>query len=123
MRIYKSRQNLEVRVEEDGGAFISSLEGAIEAATVVKFRQILDDHCNGSDARIILDCSGLTYMNSASMGLLNKYHRLCEENGGYLAICKVPPKILQLIKLLGLDSMLHLHGNKKDARDAIANMS
>ena len=119
MRCYRSRQWLDVRVEEEGGISVVTLEGAIESATVMRFQSVLDDLCTGPAAKILLDCAGLTYVNSAALGLLVKYHGLCEESGGHLAICRLPSKTHQLVKLMGLDAMLHIYHHRSDGRTAV----
>jgi len=119
MRVQRSRQHLDVQVEKEENFSVVALEGAIEAATVKKFRSAFDDLCREPGSRIILDCGELTYMNSASLGMLNRFHRSCEEGGGLLAICRLPPKIHGLIKLLGLESKLRIFDTRREARAAM----
>ena len=114
-----ARQQLDIGVQEEGEITIVTLRGGVDAFTVQHFQRTLDELASIAGVTVVLDCRNLSYMNSASFALLNKYHRICEDNQGYFAICGLQYKIGKLIELLGLHTTLHIYERRKNALDAI----
>lgn len=97
---------LEVRHETFDGVQVVRLSGSLDAESAGAFQKAVEPLCSQPGARVVLDCANLDYINSASLGLLNKYSHLCGKSGGALAVCGLTPRILEVVKLLGLDASL-----------------
>src|SRR5580704_13310567 len=55
---------------------------------------------------MILDLTGVPYMDSAGMGLVVNYHVHCQNKGGQLVTAGVSPRILELFKMTKVDAVL-----------------
>jgi len=110
---------LTVRAEDQNGFTLISVEGAVDTSNVEEFRSLIMPRCETPNSRIILDCGGISYMNSRSFALLYRFHHTCESNGGIFLVCCVPLKIEHIIKLLGLNAMLKVLPSLEDAIDTL----
>ena len=66
-------------------------------------------------ARVLLDCTGLTYMNSKALGLVSSYHRTLLAAMGQLALCSLNRKLVKTMDLLGLGQMLKIYDTREEA--------
>lgn len=72
---------------------------------------------DGYARKILFDLSQVTYIDSSCVGWLVKCHKQSRDAGGTLILHSVPPSILAILKLLHLETLLHL---VEDARSAEA---
>ncbi len=113
------QRTLDVGQQEIDGVTIVTLGGIIDADSVHAFSNALEPLCGRRGARLVLDCGHLEYINSRSLGLLNKYHSQCERNGGRMAFARIPKKIADILKLLGLASALTIRDSVREAVEAV----
>ena len=113
------RRQLDIQVEQVGNVSVVSLSGAIDPTNVEDFKSTLRPLCAKDGNSVLLDCGSLSYVNSASIGLLSNYHRICATNNGELALCCVWDKIQNILRLLGLDCVLKIHQSREDALEAM----
>lgn len=71
-----------------------------------------------SRQRIVLGCSGLEYINSASLGFLIGCARRARERGGDVKLAALTPKIASVVELLGFDRILQTFPNAEAAKAA-----
>ncbi|OQA25355.1 MAG: STAS domain protein [Verrucomicrobia bacterium ADurb.Bin345] len=105
---------LELKTESVGDVDIVQLGGALDTANSDVFTKALQPRA-AKGARVVVDCMGLTYVNSMCFALFNKYSKECESNGGKVVFCQVPQKIGQIIHLLGLHNTLHIATTREQA--------
>lgn len=98
---------LEVKRDKSGNVEIVFLSGALDTANADIFVHHMQPLCE-KGAHVVVDCAGLSYVNSMCFALLNKFSRECGGHGGRLVFCRIPPKIKQVMKLLGLEQSLAL---------------
>ena len=55
--------------------------------------------------RLILDFSGVTFMDSSGIGLIMGRWRLMQEQGGHLLVQGVPRSLRKVMKVSGLDKL------------------
>lgn len=119
-----SRADLEVFVSDHAdGTTVVTLAGPVDSMTVEPFRQKLQAACSRPGARIILDCSRLSYLNSRAIGLLNAYRRQLIFTRGALVICGLNPKLVRTLDLLGLGQAMPMYPDRDAAVSAMASMS
>ena len=106
---------LKIEAVRQDGVDIFAPEGAIDMSTIDEFERKLRPACTAPQARVIVDCTRLTYLNSSSLGLFYKFFNTCRNHSGAFALCAVSDKIREIIKLLGLDKVLVLYGTREEA--------
>jgi len=105
---------LDIKTSKDGEIDVVNLGGALDTANVDVFNKTMQPLCE-KGARIVVDCAGLTYVNSTCFALFNKYSKMCSSAGGRMVFCRLPSKIMDIIKLLGLDNTLAISKTHEDA--------
>lgn len=60
--------------------------------------------CDGGD--VALDCSGLTFVDAAGLGVLVRTQRACEDRGAKFVLLEPPRCLTRLLCITGLDEVL-----------------
>ena len=113
------KQGLDILEVEEGDVRIVSLSGAVDSSSAMILRSKVGPMCMEQGARIVLDCSGLTYLNSMCMGQFAAFDKSCTQCGGKLVLCGLEGTILDVMKLLKLDKILTLCDSQEDALVAV----
>ena len=93
---------LEVTNEE----ITAYLSGEIDHHSAVELRRRIDESVlSGTPERLILDFSGVTFMDSSGIGLIMGRWRLMQEQGGHLLVQGVPGSLRKVMKVSGLDKL------------------
>lgn len=106
---------LKIFSEMVGNVHVVTVNGPVDSATFEQFRCTLDPIAMKAGAYVLLDCEGLTYINSRGLGLLAKYHRSCFGHLGWFALCNVNRKLVRTMDLLGLGSVLKFYNSREEA--------
>jgi anti-sigma B factor antagonist len=114
------KRELKIETDYQDGIAIVTLHGGVDASNSEDFKRTLDPLCKDNSTSVILDCSNLSYVSSTSLGLLFHYHRACEASQHQLVLCAVWEKIHNIIRLLGLDSVLKICGSREEALEYLA---
>lgn len=78
------------------------LTGELDMAGVPLLRAALADTKND----IVVDCSGLTFIDCAGLNGLVTAQQACEADGARLALMAPPPCLMRLLELVGLEGRL-----------------
>ena len=107
---------LSLQSEEDGIVRLHS-EGEIRLGDSLRERssveEILGPDCYAR--RIVLDLRNTSYIDSAGVGWLVKFHKLCQQFGGVLVLHSLPPAILAILRLLHMERFLHIVDDERAA--------
>ncbi len=95
-------------VEQDGEVYatIISAIGYIDPSTIDPFEKALNDVFESKGGHMLLDLSGLEYINSRAMGLLTSYNTTLQDKGKKLVLTSVNKNVSQLLSLLGILEMV-----------------
>ena len=64
----------------------------------------------GQPQNLMVDLRGVTFIDSMGLAMLLRIHRLCEANGGSLALAAPSDNVRKLLRLSQLDSVLTVLG-------------
>jgi anti-sigma B factor antagonist len=94
-------------LEEDGevGERVVRLRGELDVATAPEFERVLL-RLRPPDQRVVLDLSELRFMDSTGLRILLQARRGASEGGWQLALRNVPPNVLRLLKLSGVEEAI-----------------
>jgi anti-anti-sigma factor len=108
---------LSLRSEEEGILRLQN-EGEIRLGDQLRERSSVEDVL-GADCysrKILLDLSNTSYLDSAGVGWLVKFHKLCQQFGGVLVLHSLPPAIMAILRLLHMERFLHIVDDERAAR-------
>jgi anti-sigma B factor antagonist len=97
------------------GVVVVRPTGDLDAYTAPELRSRLQG-VTGTDTRIVVvDLSGVTFIDSAGLGALVGAHRRMREAGGVLRIVQPPPLVGRAFELTGLNEVLDLCEDREQA--------
>jgi anti-anti-sigma factor len=67
--------------------------------------------------RLVLGLEGADYLDSRGVGWLLKCHRRFRQAGGVIVVHSIPTIILDVLKVLHMDEVLHLSPDENCARE------
>lgn len=113
-------QRFSVDFEEQDGVKIACVNGPVDGAHIDAFSGSVGAVCRNAGNRVILDLSGMNYINSRGMGLLIEFSRQASLAGGRLMLCSPRPAVRRNIELLRLDAVLEIFNTRAEALSAMA---
>lgn len=70
------------------------------------------------NSKIVLDLRGISYIDSTGFGMLLSILRHCKNNNSALKLCNISPEVMELIKLLQLQSIFDI---RVDVNECVKN--
>jgi anti-anti-sigma factor len=64
----------------------------------------------------LLSLEKTSYIDSTAVGWIIRCHKHCKEAGGKLVLHSISPSVLQLLRLLRMQDLLHIAENDAAAR-------
>ncbi|MBX3384787.1 MAG: STAS domain-containing protein [Phycisphaeraceae bacterium] len=74
---------------------------------ILSLSHFLDDPA-AEPSHVVLNFSGVTYLNSTNLGQLLKVRRQLGERGRTMIICSVCDEVMSIIRVTGLDKLLRV---------------
>lgn len=109
-----------VQRSEQGEVVVLALEGYLDAHTAPQFEKaIQDEHLAGRN-KIAVDCSGLTYISSAGLGVFMSFIEEIREAGGDIKLAGIVPKVYQVFEVLGFPALFDIVADVPAALDHFA---
>ncbi|HEX8473229.1 MAG TPA: STAS domain-containing protein [Pyrinomonadaceae bacterium] len=87
---------------------VIGVEGYLDAHTAPEFEKAIQSEIDAGHLRIIADCSKLTYISSAGLGVFMSFIEEVREQGGDIKICSLSPKVKQVFEILGFQALYDL---------------
>ena len=108
---------LRLRSEEAAGVCRIRAEGEIRSVEEPRDPHLIEELLGPSCYRrkILLDLEEAAHIDSSGVSWLVHFHRRCRSAGGMLVLHSVPPAILAVLRLLGMDQQFHLAADERAA--------
>lgn len=87
-----------------GGSVVLEVAGDVDLAVHSRFEADLDQSWNGS-ADLVIDCSGVTFMDSMGLRVLVRTRQRACEGGGGFALAAPSQPVLRVLDLAGIRSL------------------
>ncbi len=97
----------------EGGGSLVTAAGELDLATVPD----LEDTLERADpaGRLVLDLSGLTFLDSSALRLLIATIRRVDEAGGSISLVAPEPGVARVLEIAAIDKMVAVHTSLDDA--------
>ena len=103
--------------ETPDGFVICRPVGELDAFTVSQFRQALSELA--SSPRLVIDMSGIPFVDSAGLGALIGGIRRTRELGGDVAVACDRPTLVRLLRTTGFDRIVSVTDTVEQAKAAL----
>ena len=108
---------LDIQTEQADGYTICRPVGELVAFTVSQFRQALAEMA--SNPRLLIDMSGVPFVDSAGLGALIGGIRRARELGGDVAVACNRPTLTRLLRTTGFDRIVTVAETVEEAAAAL----
>jgi anti-anti-sigma factor len=98
-----SIQNLTVktRLHDTTDELVIILEGSVESFNAEDFKTLLRKITDGGPARLVFDCTGLTYVSSIGIGVFMDLLSTVKKKNGTVVFAAVPESVARIFDNLG----------------------
>ena len=104
--------------EQAGDTTVLSVEGDLDLSSAPRLKWALADSQSQGPKHLIVDLSGVAFIDSTALGVLVGAQRAMDE-GLHLAIVCAEENVLRIFELTGLDGMFEILPNIDDALEFV----
>jgi anti-anti-sigma factor len=97
---------LSIMCSETDGIRVVALHGEIDHDVRDALSEALLPRDGAAPLRIVMDLSGVTFMDSSGINVLVAAHRTAGDTEGWLRISGAQEPVLRVIELVGLDALI-----------------
>ncbi len=115
--------NFQIERSDDSGIRILALDGYLDAHTAPQFENAIHDEMQAGHQRLIVDCSRLTYISSAGLGVFMSFIEELREVGGDIKLAAITPKGFQVFEVLGFPALFDILDTRQAAVATFAEKS
>jgi anti-sigma B factor antagonist len=108
--------DLDITIRGDGTERTVHLEGTCDLASAPQLREKLTELRPPAVKDLIVDVSGLEFIDSTGLGLLLGAMRRLRESGGSLSIAGATGGVLRVLEITDLDKVIPLFPDIESAR-------
>ncbi len=101
---------------DDVGVVI--LEGEIDIYSAPEFKEVLVNGIEGGAKRVIVDLSGVTFIDSTALGVLVSGAKRVRPRNGNLDIVCTDENIIRIFEITGLDRIFGIFSSRGEALKA-----
>lgn len=105
---------------EHGDIVVLALDGYLDAHTAPQFEKAIQDEHTAGRNKMIADCSGLTYISSAGLGVFMSFIEEIREAGGDVKLAGIVPKVYQVFEVLGFPALFDIVDTVETAQQHFA---
>ena len=104
-------------LEEDH--YIITIDGDIDASSSIHLDEAMNEALQGGHSKILIDCSKLSYISSAGLGVFMSYLEELKTRNIQMVLYGLSEKVENVFKVLGLDQLLNIQPGKDQAKQII----
>jgi len=109
-----------VERKTDGDLTIVSIKGFVDAHTAPQFEEAVQEEIDNGRFRLVVECSEMTYISSAGLGVFMGFVEEARENEGDIKIVGVTDKVRQVFDLLGFGAIFQIVDDLTTAKQQFA---
>ena len=109
---------LEISVTAGPAHTLVAVAGECDLHTGRQLRDVLTSEVSRGVRRLILDLSGLSFMDSTGMQVLLSVRAVLTVRGGVLALVCPQPVVARILELTGADRVIPVYDTLQDAQTA-----
>jgi anti-sigma B factor antagonist len=102
-----------LNIEKINDALVISLqtENKLNVAVSQKFKVEIAKLIDQPGMKIVIDLSGVDYIDSSGFGSLLSVLRAVKGNNAQLKLCNIVPEVMELVKMLQLQTVFDIRNN------------
>lgn len=113
-----TRGRLEVRTTTVNGAPVVGVHGDVDLRTSPQLRALLLESARKLSGLLLIDLSGVDYMDSSGVGTMVYVKRHIERAGGRLVLTGLRPRVQSVLEITHLDKFFTIAASVDEAAGA-----
>ncbi len=109
--------NLEVRAEREPNVTLVYLSGEIDLRTSPQLRATLLEIVDEKPARVVLDLSGVSYMDSSGIGTMVELKRRAAQRDSKVVLVGLQERVRSVFEITRLDKFFDIVDSIDEARE------
>lgn len=93
---------------EENGILTIQLGSRLDLAIAGELEKALDERLDTVDSKLVLDCTGLTYISSAGLRVILKFAKALRTKGKEYALENVNSEAYKIFKMTGFTNILNI---------------
>ncbi|MDQ6937643.1 MAG: STAS domain-containing protein [Actinomycetota bacterium] len=110
--------NLHLSTESVGDRRVLGVQGEVDVYSAPSLRDRLKSLIDSSQPDLIVDLSGIAFIDSTGLGVLVGGQNRAQESGGVLRVVCPQERILKLFRITGLDEVFSIYPTVPEAISA-----
>ena len=107
--------SLSVKENREGQVLVLSPQGRLDSANAREFQALVMGRIDGGEKSMIMDLSGLAYISSAGIRVMQLASKALKESGGQFMLCAMKDHISNVFRISGFDRVIAIAGTLEDA--------
>ncbi len=105
----------EITTSQQGDIHILHISGYLDAHTVPRFEEAIQDLVKKQHYKIIVNMEKLDYISSAGLGVFMGFIEEIREHGGDIKLCRLSDKVFRVFDLLGFPTLFDIVADQEEA--------
>ncbi|MBL8118441.1 MAG: STAS domain-containing protein [Anaerolineae bacterium] len=110
---------MDLKTRMSGNVAIAEMNGRFDALEVPKVSAWLDTVTDREDSRIVVNMTGVTFVDSTALSLLVKGMKRARQHNGDLTLCGLQKPVKVIFELTRLDKAFNMYEDEGDALHAL----
>lgn len=102
------------------GVKVLRLSGKFDSHARHEFQTAIGKAKQGGACHIILNLQGVTFLDSAALGLLANMHREFTSQGIHISLVNPQDYVKRVLELVKMDKLFSIHATEEQARSSMA---
>ena len=104
----------------DGALGVIVLVGEVDIYTAPRFKECMLELLDAGIDRLVIDLSGVTFIDSTALGVLIGGVRRVHSAGGAMALVVTNRAVERVLSITGLDRVFTIHATREAALESLA---
>ncbi|TVP85707.1 MAG: anti-sigma factor antagonist [Alkalicoccus sp.] len=106
--------NLDIQVEEQEKESIARVTGEVDVYTAAKLKDTLIPLAEKENHRLVIDLSGVEYIDSTGLGIFIGALKAAEKSGSTLKLTGLNERVHRLFEITGLHEVIDIDTGKRE---------
>ncbi|PAW79862.1 MAG: hypothetical protein B9S32_00610 [Verrucomicrobia bacterium Tous-C9LFEB] len=111
--------HMEISERLEGEIPVVTIKGDIDLESSPKLREFLKTKSSSKCAKLLLDFTGVSYIDSSGLATLIEYFQATQPFKGKLALSSLSPRVRNVFEIVRLEQIFSLHPDTNSALTAL----
>jgi anti-sigma B factor antagonist len=99
------------------GCLVVHVGGVLDLATTADVRSSLQQALDDGARTVVLDLTGVRFIDSTALGMIAWLHQQLQERGGRVYVAAIEPIVLKVLELTSMDRLVRIYNSVEAAED------